>query len=76
MTMQQGRGGMGPHKHGISGHAPRSPRYKFMQQLEANKEKPKARPRLTAKTVAEAMKEENRSEQANHFVTRSKDNQA
>jgi hypothetical protein len=58
MTMQQDRGGMGSHKHGISGHAPRSPRYKFMQQLVANKEKPKTRPRLTAKTLAEAMNEE------------------
>jgi hypothetical protein len=35
--MQQGRGGMGSHKHGVSGRAPRSPRYKFMQTLEDNR---------------------------------------
>jgi len=33
--MITGRGGMGSHKHGISGYAPRSPRYKFTQTLEA-----------------------------------------
>jgi len=33
--MITGRGGMGSHKHGISGYAPRSPRYKFAQTLEA-----------------------------------------
>lgn len=54
--MHQGRGGMGSHKHGTSGHAPRSPRYKHQQQLEANKAKPKQRPPLTAKTVSEALK--------------------
>jgi len=31
--MITGRGGMGSHKHGISGYAPRSPRYKFTQTL-------------------------------------------
>jgi hypothetical protein len=36
--MQQGRGGMGSHKHGVSGRAPRSPRYKLMQKtLEDNR---------------------------------------
>jgi len=55
--MQIGRGGMGSHKHGISGHPSRSPRYKFMQQLEANSAKAFKRPKLTAKTVAEAMKQ-------------------
>ena len=55
--MQQGRGGMGSHKHSVSGRAPRSPRYKFMQQLEASSAKVFKRPRLTAKTVAEAMKQ-------------------
>jgi len=56
-VMQQGRGGMGSHKHGVSGRPPRSPRYKFMQQLEANCAKIFKRQRLTAKTVAEAMKQ-------------------
>jgi hypothetical protein len=36
MSKQSGRGGMGSHKHYVSGFAPRSPRYKFLQQLEAN----------------------------------------
>jgi len=53
--MIQGKIGMGSHKHGTSGRAPRSPRYKFMQQLEADRAKPKTKPALTAKTVAEAM---------------------
>jgi hypothetical protein len=37
-NMQSGRAGMGSHKHAVSGHAPKSPRFKFMRQLEANKE--------------------------------------
>jgi uncharacterized RmlC-like cupin family protein len=31
IEMQQGRGGMGSHKHGVSGRTPRSPRYKLTQ---------------------------------------------
>ncbi len=37
--MQQGRGGMGSHKHGISGHSGPSPRFKFMRTFEANRER-------------------------------------
>lgn len=48
---------MGPSKHRTSGHATRSPRYKFMQTLEANKIKHFSRPVLTAKNVAEAIKQ-------------------
>jgi hypothetical protein len=33
--MQQGRGGMGSHKHGISGHAAKSPRFRLMNKLAA-----------------------------------------
>jgi hypothetical protein len=43
--MQQGRGGIGSHKHGVSGRAPRSPRYKLMQTLEDNKRRAEARKR-------------------------------
>jgi hypothetical protein len=43
--MQQGRGGMGSHKHGVSGRAPRSPRYKLMQTLEDNKRRAEGRNR-------------------------------
>jgi hypothetical protein len=35
--MQQGRGGMGSHKHGISGHATKSPRFRLMQKLDAER---------------------------------------
>lgn len=58
--MEVGRGGMGSHKHGVSGYAPRSPRYKFMQQLDARREENSQRKRkpLTAKTVAEAMRQQ------------------
>lgn len=49
MSNQAGRGGMGSHKHGTSGHPTRSPRYKFMQTLEANQEL-EQRSRLRPKT--------------------------
>ena len=31
-------GGMGSHKHGVSGHASRSPRFRFMTKLEAKRD--------------------------------------
>jgi hypothetical protein len=43
--MQQGRGGMGTHKHGISGYPTRSPRYKFMQTMADNRDRERFRPR-------------------------------
>jgi len=58
-VMQQGRGGMGSHKHGVSGHAPRSPRYKLRQTLEDNKRRAEAckrKPRSQmVSTVAELL---------------------
>lgn len=36
--MDKGRGGMGSHKHGISGHSGPSPRAKLMTALDANRE--------------------------------------
>jgi len=33
--MQQGRGGMGSHKHGVSGHATQSPRLRLSKKLAA-----------------------------------------
>lgn len=57
---QQGRGGMGSHKHGISGHAPRSPGYKMQRTREANAQasadKAKRPIAVTYKTVADALK--------------------
>ena len=55
--MQQGRGAVGSHKHAVSGHAPRSPRYKLMQTLEDNKRRAEARkrkPELGARCFAES----------------------
>lgn len=57
--MYHGNAGMGMRKHRESGHATRSPRYKFLQTLERNREdarKPRRRA-LSAATVAEAVKQ-------------------
>jgi hypothetical protein len=35
--MQQGRGGMGSHKHGTSGHAAQGPRFRLMKKLAAER---------------------------------------
>ena len=35
--MQQGRGGMGSHKHGTSGHAAQSPRFRLNKKLAAER---------------------------------------
>lgn len=35
--MQQGRGGMGSHKHGVSGHATQSPRLRLAKKLAAER---------------------------------------
>jgi hypothetical protein len=35
--MQQGRGGMGSRKHGVSGHAMQSPRLRLMKRLSAER---------------------------------------
>jgi hypothetical protein len=35
--MQQGRGGMGSHKHGVSGHATQSPRLRLSKKLDAER---------------------------------------
>lgn len=39
MSKQAGRGGMGNHKHGVSGVSGPSPRFKFMRTLEDNEER-------------------------------------
>ena len=61
--MQQGRGGMGSHKHGVSGHASQSPRLRLMKKLSAERgeyERGSApRPkRLQFETELEALKAE------------------
>ncbi len=35
--MQQGRGGIGSHKHGVSGHATQSPRLRLAKKLAAER---------------------------------------
>jgi hypothetical protein len=60
--MQQGRGGMGSHKHGVSGHASQSPRLRLMKKLAAERgeyDGRSARPkRLQFETVQESLKAE------------------
>jgi len=61
--MQQGRGGMGSHKHGISGHASQSPRLRLMKKLAAERgafhSGSARRPnRLEFKSVQDAMRAE------------------
>jgi hypothetical protein len=59
--MQQGRGGMGSHKHGVSGHATQSPRLRLSKKLAAERGEydtasPRRRQRLEFETVLEALK--------------------
>jgi hypothetical protein len=59
--MQQGRGGMGSHKHGVSGHASQSPRLRLMKKLAAERgeyegDPPRRPKRLSFETVREALK--------------------
>ena len=64
--MQQGRGGMGSHKHGVSGHASQSPRLRLMKKLSAERgeyERSSTRrlKRLQFETVQEALKAASKS---------------
>jgi hypothetical protein len=43
--MQQGRGGMGSRKHGKSGHASKSPRFRLWARLEAERVPDPMRPK-------------------------------
>jgi len=59
--MQQGRGGMGSHKHGVSGHASQSPRLRLMKRLAAQRGEfdgglARSPKRLQFETVQEALK--------------------
>lgn len=58
--MQQGRGGMGSHKHGISGYSGPSPRFKMWRVLYDGYEKclKQKRPRLKYSTVREALEKD------------------
>jgi hypothetical protein len=50
--MQQGRGGMGSHKHGVSGHASQSPRLRLVQKLAAERGECDKRSRRTPRPLA------------------------
>jgi hypothetical protein len=59
--MQQGRGGVGSHKHGISGHATQSPRLRLSKKLAAERGEydtasPGRRKPLEFETVQEALR--------------------
>ena len=59
--MQQGRGGIGSRKHGISGHATKSPRLRLMTRLAAERGElaraaPRRPQRLSFASVGEAMR--------------------
>ena len=43
--MQRGRGGIGSHKHGVSGHASQSPRFRLGKKLAAERGEFDTRPR-------------------------------
>jgi len=45
--MQQGRGGMGSRKHGRSGHASKSPRFRLWARLDAERRPERSRPKAT-----------------------------
>jgi hypothetical protein len=61
--MQQGRGGMGSRKHGVSGHATQSPRLRLMKKLAAERGEyqggsaPRSK-RLEFQTVQDALRAE------------------
>jgi hypothetical protein len=63
--MQQGRGGVGSHKHGVSGDATQSPRLRLSKKLAAERGEydaasPRRRKRLEFETVHEALKGEHK----------------
>jgi len=63
--MQQGRGGMGSRKHGVSGHATQSPRFRLGKKLavergEYGAARARRRGRLVFDTVQDALKAEDK----------------
>jgi len=58
--MQQGRGGMGSHKHGVSGHAGQNPRLRLIKKIAAERGELEGKParqpkRLEFATVRDAL---------------------
>ena len=61
--MQQGRGGMGSRKHGVSGHAAQSPRLRLAKKLAAERDEydtssGRRKNRLEFDTVQDALRAE------------------
>jgi len=56
--MISSRGGMGSHKHGISGHAGKSPRLRLFLRMQAEKEERKGRKELKYSSVKEVFEKE------------------
>lgn len=56
--MQSGRSGMGSHKHGISGHATKSPKFRHQQKREAEANERKPRKTKMYNSVKEAFEKE------------------
>jgi hypothetical protein len=59
--MQKGRGGMGSHKHGVSGHASQSPRLRLIKKLAAERGEygggpARSRKQLQFESVQEALR--------------------
>ena len=54
--MQQARGGMGSHKHGTSGRAPKSPKLRLAVRMEAERDERKPRTaRMVVAWIAESI---------------------
>jgi hypothetical protein len=60
--MKSGRGGMGSHKHGVSGNAGKSPRFRHLAKLEAERCEVKAKGKIIdpANSVGELFKRKKR----------------
>ena len=57
-NMQKGRGGMGNHKHAVSGKAPKSPRLRHRMKMDAERDERNSKPSTcTASSIAELMRQ-------------------
>jgi hypothetical protein len=57
MSRQQGRGGMGSHEHGVSGHAGPSPKFRMSLKLLAKREEALRRRRFRHREFFGSVKE-------------------
>lgn len=59
--MESGGGGMGMHKHGVSGRSPKSPRLRLALRRAAEKDERKRRDSSMYDSVGEAVKKQRKS---------------